>query len=66
MTYSAAAFLPPVPRPPHDPRRFRLDFRTGWRGIARDGVELRGEGRCGCAAEPVLQLSCAPGSARGF
>lgn len=29
---SAAPFLPPVPRPPHDPLRFRLDRRAGWRG----------------------------------
>lgn len=29
---TAAAYLPPVSRPPHDPFRYRLDWRAGWRG----------------------------------
>jgi len=27
---SAAALLPPVPRPPHDPLTILLDARVGW------------------------------------
>ena len=28
---TAAAYLPPVSRPPHDPFKYRLDWRAGWR-----------------------------------
>lgn len=33
-----AAYLPPVARPPHDPLRFRLDCRAGWRSLPFPGL----------------------------
>lgn len=35
---TAAAFLPPVARPPHDPYRYRLDWRAGWRTEAHTAL----------------------------
>ncbi len=36
---SAAALLPPVPAPPHDPFSIVLDVRAGWRHAALENVE---------------------------
>jgi phage tail-like protein len=37
---SAAALLPPVPAPPHDPFSIVLDVRAGWRHAALENVEI--------------------------
>ena len=39
---SAAAYLPPVAAPPHDPRRLPLDARVGWRAERLDGLAQHG------------------------
>lgn len=53
-----APLLPPVPRPPHDPRSWRLDARAGWRRSedGLPGVEIHPGGG-------YLALEPAPGSA---
>jgi phage tail-like protein len=53
---SHAAFLPPVPAPPHDPRSLRLDARAGWRAGDLGAVEIDPAGWL--ALEPL------PGSGR--
>jgi phage tail-like protein len=62
MPASHAAFLPPVPRPPHDPRRYLLDARAGWRAALLDRVELRADPDPCAGPATTLQLALATGS----
>lgn len=38
-SFSNAAYLPPVSRPPHDPRRLPLNDRVGWRIAHADKID---------------------------
>ncbi|MBV9927295.1 MAG: hypothetical protein JOZ96_19915 [Acidobacteria bacterium] len=49
-------FLPPIPRPPHDPTWWLLDGRAGWRAALLEDVEVSAGG--------ALTLSPLPGSLR--
>ncbi len=37
---NTAELLPPVPKPPHDPAAWLLNFRAGWRGLKLENVEI--------------------------
>jgi len=54
---TAARYLPPAARPPHDPFRMPLDHRAGWRVGLADGVEA-------AASDGALVLAPAPGGTR--
>lgn len=51
---AAAATLPPVPQPPHDPKFLLLDARVGWRAMKLDQVAIN-------PATASLELAPLPG-----
>ena len=52
-------YLPPIPRPPHDPTDVLLNGRVGWREMVLFNVELT-------PSERVLSLAPLPGSGRSL
>lgn len=54
-----APLLPPPARPPHDPYRYRLDRRAGWRGEAHPGLTAD---VAPAAGDGALTLVALPGS----
>ena len=56
---SAAALLPPVPRPPHDPLTIVLDARVGWQLASVSNVEI-------APADQTIALAPAPHGARAL
>src|SRR5262249_30259269 len=54
---TAAAYLPPIPRPPHDRTSWLLDARTGWKAVVHDHIEVR-------PADGALALAPSPGTGR--
>jgi phage tail-like protein len=58
---SNAPWLPPVPRPPHDPLTVLLRVSTGWRTLAGGGA-----GVAPALADGALTLTPVPGSGRRF